>query len=69
MESNVQDLLADLIELDFDAATAYQAAIEQVQDPSYRSALSEFRIDHLRHIDELGEILRAMGVNPPEQGA
>lgn len=69
MESNVQDLLADLIELDFDAATAYQAAIEQVQDPSYRSALSEFRIDHLRHIDELGEILRAMGVNPPEQGS
>lgn len=69
MESNVQDLLADLIQLDFDAADAYEAAIDRVQDPSYRLALGEFRIDHLRHIDELSDLLRAMDADPPEQGS
>jgi uncharacterized protein (TIGR02284 family) len=67
-EDKIEDLLADLIRLDHDAAVAYDAAIERLANASYRSTLSGFRQDHLRHIDELGEVLSAMGKTPPARG-
>lgn len=67
-ESTVEDLLYDLIELDYDAADAYQAAIDRLDDPAFRSTLAEFKRDHLRHIDELGVVLSNMGRTPPKQG-
>jgi uncharacterized protein (TIGR02284 family) len=68
MEDKIEDLLADLIRLDHDAAAAYDAAIERLGKASYRSTLAGFRQDHLRHIDELGEVLSAMGGTPPGRG-
>jgi uncharacterized protein (TIGR02284 family) len=62
-ESSLEDLLTDLIQLDHDAAGAYQAAIERLQDAGFRSMLSGFRQDHLRHIEELA----AMGGEPPQE--
>ena len=67
-ESKVEDLLSDLIQLDHDAADAYQAAIDRLENASYRSTLAKFKEDHLRHIDELGECLSTMGKTPPKQG-
>lgn len=67
-ESNIADLLNDLIQLDYDAADAYQAAIDQLENPSYRAALGAFREDHLRHVSELSAILSAMGGTPPTEG-
>jgi uncharacterized protein (TIGR02284 family) len=67
-ESTLEDLLADMIQLDYDAADAYQAAIDRLDDPSFRSTLSEFKRDHLRHIEELGTVLSGMGRTPPKQG-
>jgi uncharacterized protein (TIGR02284 family) len=67
-ESSLEDLLIDLIELDYDAADAYQAAIDRLQDAGFRSALTGFRQDHLRHIEEVGELLSAMGGKPPKEG-
>jgi uncharacterized protein (TIGR02284 family) len=67
-ESTIEDLLYDLIELDYDAAAAYQTAIDRLDDPAFRTSLSEFKRDHLRHIDELGAILSGMGRTPPKQG-
>ncbi|OAQ22089.1 hypothetical protein K457DRAFT_131499 [Linnemannia elongata AG-77] len=42
--------LTELIELDYDAVEAYQAAIERIKDPVYKENLEEFQQDHKRHI-------------------
>jgi rubrerythrin len=65
-ENDLDDLLEDLITLDFDAAEAYEAAIERMDDSSYREKLSQFREDHLRHTRELGQALSAMGEDAPK---
>ena len=67
-ESTLEDLLEDLLQLDYDAADAYQAAIDRIDDARYRSALAEFKRDHLRHIVELSDILSSIGRTPPKDG-
>jgi uncharacterized protein (TIGR02284 family) len=67
-ENTLEDLLEDLVQLDYDAADAYQAAIDRLENSSFRSALAEFKRDHLRHITELGDILSSMGRAPPKEG-
>jgi uncharacterized protein (TIGR02284 family) len=66
-ENTLESLLEDLIQLDYDAADAYQAAIDRLENSSYRTRLAEFKRDHLRHITELGEILSDMGRTPPKE--
>lgn len=67
-ESTLDELLNDLIRLDHDAADAYQAAIDRLENASYRTTLGAFREDHLRHIEELSGHLRAMSREPPKAG-
>ncbi len=67
-ESKLEDLLKDLARLDFDAAAAYQAAIDRLEKTEFKTALGEFRDDHLRHTRELGECLREMGKTAPTEG-
>jgi len=67
-EASLDGLLEDLIKLDYDAADAYQAAIERIERTDRRDTLRLFREDHLRHTRELGELLQQMGRKPPEEG-
>ena len=67
-ESTLEDLLEDLIALDYDAADAYQAAIDRLESASFKQRLAEFKRDHLRHVTELSEILSRMGRTPPKEG-
>jgi uncharacterized protein (TIGR02284 family) len=67
-EDKLEDLLSDLVQLDHDAAIAYEAAIDRLENASFRSALSAFKQDHLRHIDDLGGLLSSMGKTPPRDG-
>ena len=67
-ESTLHDLLIDLVRLDYDAAVAYQAAIDRLENASFKAALAEFREDHLRHTRDLGECLRELGKTPPTEG-
>lgn len=67
-EDKLEDLLTDLVQLDYDAADAYQAAIDRIQNTGFRSVLASFKQDHLRHIDELGLCLTRMGKVPPQEG-
>jgi uncharacterized protein (TIGR02284 family) len=67
-ESTLEDLLSDLIQLDYDAAAAYDAAIDRLDNAQFRDALSRFKQDHLRHTRDLGDILSAMGKTPPTDG-
>ena len=67
-ENTLESMLEDLVQLDYDAADAYQAAIDRLKDARFRSTLAEFKRDHLRHITELGDILSSMGRTPPKEG-
>ena len=67
-ETTLEELLEDLIHLDYDAADAYQAAIDRLEDRRFRDALAGFKRDHLRHIGELSDILASMGRPPPKEG-
>lgn len=55
-QKNLGHLLNSLIELDYDAVSAYEAAIERLDNPQYRAQLTEFLTDHQRHIVELRPI-------------
>ena len=67
-EDRLEDLLEDLIRLDFDAAEAYRAAIDRLEDASCRATMAQFRDDHLRHTRELGDLLARFGRTPPKEG-
>jgi uncharacterized protein (TIGR02284 family) len=67
-EQDVMKLLVNLIELDYDAIEAYEAAIERLEDATSRSKLSEFMADHERHTVNLGTLVGEMGGTPPNKG-
>ncbi len=45
-ERRVEDLLEDLVQLDYDMADAYQAAIDRLDDARLRVRLREFKENH-----------------------
>lgn len=57
--------LESLAQLDMDAWHAYGQAIEKSEDIGVRHKLEKFRADHERHISELSEAIRKLGVEPP----
>lgn len=66
LESDYKALLHDLIELDYDAIRAYEAAVERLDDPQFKETMREFLMDHRRHIDELSGLLQTMGGDLPD---
>lgn len=67
-EVTIQALLYDLIELDYDAIAAYDAAIARLDNPAHKQALTEFRADHAKHTQNLAPFLREMGSAVPDSG-
>lgn len=53
-----------LIELDFDAIEAYEAAIARMKSPAYRSTLGEYCKDHQRHTQNLANQVVLLGGSP-----
>jgi uncharacterized protein (TIGR02284 family) len=69
MKNDVTKVLTDLIALDFDAADAYEQAVNRLkEDDVARQELAKFRADHLRHVTDLSPIVRSLGGDPPTQG-
>lgn len=60
--------LNNVIELDYDAIAAYEAAIERLENPQYKSKLEEFKHDHERHVEVLGKLVQAHGEKPSSSG-
>jgi rubrerythrin len=56
--------LRSLAQLDADAVGAYDAAISRVEEPLIREKLNEFRIDHLRHLQDLNVFIQQFGGEP-----
>lgn len=67
-EVTFADMLTDLVRLDFDAAAAYEAAIDRLQSGAFKAAMRKFKADHLRHTRDLGACLREMGHEAPTEG-
>jgi rubrerythrin len=67
-EADVDDLVEDLIKLDFAAIEAYDAAVERLSNAEYKRKLAEFRNDHQEHTRVLGAWMRQHGHNPPDGG-
>ena len=67
-QRDLNELLESLIELDFDAIEAYDAAIARLSSEDYRMQMTSFRDDHVRHTKELSSILRSSGREPPMGG-
>lgn len=53
--------LNKLINLDYDAIAAYEAAIARLNNAEYRERLREFKADHLRHTQNLAECVTRFG--------
>lgn len=60
--------LNNLIELDYDAIAAYQAAIDRLENAEYKSRMEDFKKDHERHIENLGKLVSAQGKEPASRG-
>lgn len=60
--------LNDVIEMDYDAIEAYDAAIKRLDEESFRAKLREFKADHERHIRDLSTAVKAEGGTPPGSG-
>ena len=56
-QSHFVDALKELIELDFDAIEAYEAAINRLENENFKIQLQKFESDHQRHVQELNNIL------------
>lgn len=59
------DAIKSLLELDYDAVKAYEAAINRIENTSYKAKLSEFKKDHERHIKELSDLIEKHKETPP----
>lgn len=64
-QANFEDVLKELIELDYDAVEAYEAAINRLESLEYKETMQLFKADHERHIQELSSILKQHNVEPP----
>jgi uncharacterized protein (TIGR02284 family) len=58
--------LRDLAQLDIDATSLYEEAINRITVPLIREKLTEFRVDHLRHVQDLSEEIIKLGGRPVE---
>lgn len=66
--SEIAKHLNNVIELDFDAIAAYQAAIDRVESAEFRTKLEEFKQDHERHVETLGKLVQAHGAQAASSG-
>jgi rubrerythrin len=64
-ETQPQELLSHLIQLDYDAIAAYELTLSWAETPSLRERLAVFRDDHSRHTERLGALLMELGERPP----
>jgi uncharacterized protein (TIGR02284 family) len=60
-QKKLVDALDALLELDYDAIEAYDAAIARLKDASDKAQLGAFMADHERHVAELTALVEGLG--------
>jgi rubrerythrin len=56
--------LRGLAQLDADAVGAYDTALARIAEPLVRERLNDFRIDHMRHVQDLNALITDFGGAP-----
>ncbi|MFP2933058.1 ferritin-like domain-containing protein [Pyxidicoccus sp. 3LG] len=56
--------LRSLAQLDADAVGAYDAALARIPEQLVRERLNDFRIDHMRHVQDLNALISRFGGEP-----
>lgn len=64
-QGNFERALKELVELDYDAVEAYEAAISRLENEEYKKTLRGFKDDHQRHIEEVSALLKKHDTEPP----
>jgi len=67
-QSDFAEALKELLELDYDAIGAYEAAIQRLENIIFKEKLIEFKMDHEHHTQKLTAILVAHNVSNIPQG-
>ena len=66
-QENFAKALKELVELEYAATEAYEAAVERLENPTYKTKLNEFKKDHERHIKEISALLEKNKHDVPEK--
>lgn len=66
-QKDIPSLLNALIELDFDAVEAYDAAIHRLDDAEDKRNFTNFMGDHERHVRELQPLVEQLGAKPAQK--
>ena len=66
--SGLRDLLTDLTHLEYDAVSAYKAAVGKLHDVESKIELDKFMHEHQSRIEELSTGLITIGATPPREG-
>ena len=64
-QKSFTEAIKELVELDYDALGAYEAAINNLENPEYKKKFEEFKLDHQRHITELSAFLSRCNETAP----
>ncbi|MBB3461534.1 DUF2383 domain-containing protein [Rhizobium sp. BK377] len=67
-ESDIKELVKDLIYLEHDAIAAYDSCIERLDNKLFAGQIAAFKADHLQHLDVLREMARELGIQAPTEG-
>ena len=66
-QKNFGSAVKSLIELEYDASSAYQISIEKIYNKDFKNKLTEFKHDHERHVKELLELIEKHGEEAPKE--
>ena len=68
MNEDIIKELNELIQLDHDATKTYEHALERIdgEDENVRVDLQDFMQDHMRHIEDLRDVIEELGGTPIE---
>ena len=64
-QADALDAFKELLELEDAAIEAYEAAINRLDNASYKTKMKEFRSDHERHREEITALLKENEVDLP----
>ncbi|MFK0335151.1 DUF2383 domain-containing protein [Rhizobium sp. NPDC090275] len=67
-ESEIKDLVKNLLFLEHDAIAAYDSCIERLDSRELASKITVFKEDHLEHVQVLKEMARELGIEAPTEG-
>lgn len=68
-QNNEKDLIEAILQLEYNALEAYDETIERLENPQHAQKVSEFRQDHLQHVEELQKLAKPLGIEVDGPGA